>query len=368
MPSKNLKSSKPIKTPENLKVSDLGEKKLIQRLLKRSQKFPFNLTSSKLLFFDELSLKSRSDDAALVNFGENYLVATSDLLIQSAHFPAEMSPRQIGKKIVTVNVSDLAAMGAEALGIIVALALPKDLSLSDFDEMIEGILEACAQYNMALIGGDTNESTELTLCGSCLGIVAKEKVMMKAGALPGDLVAVTGPLGLAAAGFEILFDEESNEEFKLKDINPEFRDNALKFVLEPRARLKEGVLLSNTGAVTSATDITDGLLSEIGEIRQASPENIGITIYEDKIPIPPEIFEIARKLDKNPLEMALSYGEDFELLVTIKQDEFGKIQTKDKIQLHEIGRVTTSGQIQMIDKEGKTKILTPKGYEHFKIS
>jgi thiamine-monophosphate kinase len=342
---------------KNLRVSDLGEKKLIKRLLERSQEFPF-----KSFFFDELSFKSRSDDAALLSFGENYLVATSDLLIQSAHFPADMSPRQIGKKIVTVNVSDLAAMGAETLGIIVALALPLDLSVSDFDEIIEGILEACTQYNMALIGGDTNESRELTLSGFCLGIVAKEKVMLKSGALPGDLVAVTGPLGLAAAGFEILFDDE----LKLKDINSEFKGRALKHALEPKAPLEEGVLLSNTGAVTSATDITDGLLSEIGELMQASLENIGITIYEENIPIPPEIFEIARELNKNPLEMALSYGEDFELLITIEQDKIH--QVKDKIRLHEIGYVTSSGQIQMIDKEGKTNILTPKGYEHFKIS
>ncbi len=340
---------------EILKISDLGEKKLIKRLLKKSQKYPF-----KSIFFDELSFKSRSDDAAILNFGENYLVATSDLLIRSTHFPRQMTPRQIGKKIVTVNVSDLAAMGAESLGIIIAMALPPDLTVSEFDEILEGILEGCENYQMALIGGDTNQSTELTLCGTCLGIVAKNNVMMKSGARVGDIIAVTGPLGLSAAGFEILFDEE----LKLRDLNPDFKENALKHALEPDAQLKKGVLFSKTGAVTSATDITDGFLSELDEIMQNNQEDIGMIIYEDEIPIPDEIFEIAGKIGKNPLEMALSYGEDFEILLTIKEDKFSEI--KDKFSLHKVGYVTSSGQIQMIDKEGKTEILIPKGYEHFK--
>jgi thiamine-monophosphate kinase len=297
-----------------------------------------------------------------LNFGENYLVATSDLLIQSTHFPRQMTPRQIGKKVVTVNVSDLAAMGAESLGIIVAMAMPPDLTVSDFDEILDGILEACENYQMALIGGDTNESTELTLCGTCLGIVAKDKVMMKSGSQVEDIVAVTGPLGIAAAGFEIL----SADESKLRDLNPTFKELALKHALEPNAQLEKGILFSKTGAVTSATDITDGLLSELGELIQANQNNIGMIIYEDKIPILDEIFELARRIGKDPIEMALSYGEDFEILLTIKKDKFKEIE--DKISLYEIGSVTSSGQIQMINKEGKINILIPKGYEHLKKS
>ncbi len=111
-----------------------------------------------------------------LDFGENYLVACSDMLIQSTHFPEEMTPYQIGKKIVTVNVSDLAAMGAETIGIIVSMGLPKNMLLTDFDDLVDGILDSCEKYGMALIGGDTNESSELTLCGTCLGIVKKENV------------------------------------------------------------------------------------------------------------------------------------------------------------------------------------------------
>jgi len=131
-----------------------------------------------------------------------------------------MTAQQIGQKLVTVNVSDLAAMGAEPLGIIIAMGMPDELPLSYFDELVEGILQACHKYKMALIGGDTNQCQELTLCGTCLGIVDKDKVLTKDGAKPGDIVAVTGPLGLASAGFELLF----NDENKFKDLNPDFKE------------------------------------------------------------------------------------------------------------------------------------------------
>lgn len=340
---------------ENLKISDYGEKKLINRLLGKTRKHPF-----KSLFFDELSYKSRSDDAAIFNFGENYIVLTTDLLTESSHFPDEMTPRQIGKKVVTVNVSDIAAMGADSLGIVIAMSLPEDLSIHNFDEILEGILEACEYYEMPLIGGDINQSSELVLCGTCLGIVDKNRVMMKSGARVGDVIAVTGPLGVAAAGFEILFDDE----LKLKNLNPDFKEYALKHALEPNAQLNKGILFAETGFVTSATDITDGLLSELGELIQNNDERIGIMIYEDELPIPDEIFKIAKYVNRNPLEIALSYGEDFEILLTIEKEKFNEL--KEKILVHKIGYVTLTGQIQMINKEGKTEILTPHGYEHFK--
>lgn len=342
------------------RISELGEKKLIKRLLKRSQNIPF-----KSSFFDEITFKSLSDDAALLSFKENYLVATSDLLIQSAHFPEEMSYKQIGKKIVTVNVSDLAAMGADTLGIIMAMALPPDLKISDFDDLMEGILQACKKYDMALIGGDTNESEELTLCGTCLGIVGKDEVLMKGRAKVGDVVAVTGPLGLAAAGFEVLLNEESEKvKSGLQNISSSTKHEVIKKALEPEAQLNKGLKLAKSGYVTSATDISDGLLSEIGELIDSSESTIGVTFQEELLPIPPEVYEVAENLNKNLLKLVLTYGEDFELLLTIQKEEFD--QLNDQIGLYKIGHVTSSGQIQMIDKEGETKILTPEGYEHFK--
>ncbi|MDD1774804.1 MAG: thiamine-phosphate kinase [Methanobacterium sp.] len=335
-------------------ITELGEKKLIKRLLKRSQTIPFNPT-----FFDEKSLQSLSDDAALVDLGDSYLVVTTDLLLRSAHFPVEMNYQQMGEKIVTVNVSDLAAMGAKPLGITIALGLPSDLSINQFDHIVEGIIIACQKYDTPLIGGDTNESTELTLSGTCLGLVDKDKVLMRSGAQEGDVIAVTGPLGLAAAGFEILL----NKSF-FKNWDDSLKENIIKNSLEPVAQLEKGLKLIKSPGVTSATDISDGLLSEIGEMMDSSPSKVGVKIFEELLPIPEEVYQVAENLDKNVLELALAYGEDFELLVTIEKDKFLELQ--DKIDLQKIGYITSSGQIQMVNKEGKTKILREKGYEHFK--
>ena len=339
------------------KISDLGEKKLIKRLLSKSQN-----PQVKSLFLDKISIKSFSDDAALINIGESYIVACSDMLMEYTHFPDAMTNYQKGKKVVTVNVSDLAAMGAEAIGIIVSMGLPKDMLLSEFDLIVDGILDACTKYGMVLIGGDTNESKELTLCGTCLGIVKKNKVLMKSGANVGDIVAVTGPLGLAAAGFKIL----THPNTKFDNLNTLKKDLVIKKALEPEARLDEGILFANSCSVTSTTDITDGLFSELGEIIDANEEGIGIIINQKDLPIPKEVHEVANITNDNPFEMAVSYGEDFELLLTIKPKCFDDL--KSKITLHKIGLVDSSGIIRMIDKSGKTNIIAPKGYDHLSNS
>lgn len=336
-----------------LKVSDIGEKELIKRILKKSSS---NIVKNS--FFDNRGIKSFKDDAALINFGDKYLVATSDILFKSTHFPNEMTYEQIGKKVVTVNVSDLAAMGAKPIGIIIAVGLPKEMLLDDFDNLINGILSACEEYEMMLIGGDTNESRELTISGTCLGIVDKNEVLMKDGANPGDIVAITGPLGLAAAGFEILF----NKEIKLKDLNEDHKNIALKHALNPDAKSKEGVLLAKNGFVTSCTDITDGLASEIGELVNSSTQGIGITIYEEMIPLDSTVLEIARKVNKNPLEFILYYGEDFELLLTIAKDNFNEISAE--IPLYKIGEVNSSGKMIIVKNDGEIEKLEPRGYEH----
>ena len=352
MPSKNIKH------PENLKISNIGEKKLIKRLLSRSHAFQPNSP-----FFDEFYFKSLSDDAALIDLGDKYLVITSDLLLESTHLPSDMNPEMKGMKVVTVNVSDLAAMGAKPIGFILSLGLPEDLPLNEFDEIMDGVLQSCHDFEMGLMGGDTNQSDELILSGTCLGMVDKNKVLMKEGARPGNVVAVTGPLGVAAAGFEFLLSPPSVREELKKSLKPSTLELIQKHALEPNARLREGMLLADTGAVTSATDITDGLASEVGELLEASENRVGITLFETMIPLIPEVEEVAAALDQNPLDFALYYGEDFELLLTIRKDDFNHL--KNEFKLHQVGVVTDSGKMEIIDKYGKTKILETKGYEHF---
>ena len=352
--------SKDIKHPENLKISHIGEKKLIKRLLSRSRAFQPNSP-----FFDEFYFKSLSDDAALIDLGDNYLVVSSDLLLESSHLPPDMSPKDKGMKVVTVNVSDLAAMGAKPIGFILSLGLPEDLPLNEFDEIMDGVLYSCQDYEMGLMGGDTNQSDELILSGTCLGMVDKNKVLMKEGAQPGDVVAVTGPLGVAAAGFEFLLSSPPVKKALKKDIKPSTLKLIQKHALQPHARLREGMLLADTGSVTSATDITDGLASEVGELLEASEKPVGITLFETMIPLIPEVEEMGAALDQDPIDFALYYGEDFELLLTIQKDDFDHL--KNEFGLHQVGVVTDSGKMEIIDKDGKTNILESKGYQHFAL-
>lgn len=346
--------------PSNkLKISNIGEKRLIKRLLSRSQRSIPHSTFFKS-FFNNNSLKSLEDDAAILSMGEQYLVITSDLLFQPTHFPSEMSPQQMGMKSVVVNLSDLAAMGARPLGIIMSMGLPPDLLLEDFDLLVDGILRTCQNYDIALLGGDTNQTNEITLCGTAIGMVDPDKILMKYGGRKGDLVAVTGVLGSAAAGFEVLGDE-----VVMESLNPKERNEILKTALQPEARVKEGIVIAKSNG-TSCTDITDGLVSEMGEIIAANEQKIGIRFYEDKIPMRPILDVVAKISGKSAREMVLYYGEDFELLFTINPQDFVSLQKE--IEVHAIGEVTSSGRIEMIDKEGKTNILVPKGYEHLNTS
>ena len=185
-----------------------------------------------------------------------------------------MSYFDMGFKAVTVNVSDLAAMGAEPLGFLLAIALPKDLTIDSFKEIIDGVLKACEYYHIPLIGGDTNEASEIIITGTALGLT--DKPLMKDTYNKGDLIAITGSIGLAALGFE------------LDSLDNIYSKKALK----PKARINEGLVLKDFA--TSATDITDGLASELYEIKK---DNFGFMIYEDMLNITEEFKSLSYNLN-----------------------------------------------------------------------
>ena len=300
-----------------LKVSDIGEKELINYILSNS---------SDII----------PDDTAITKFSDTNLISTCDMLIASKHFPQEMSYFQMGFKAVTVNVSDLAAMGASPLGFLLSIALPKDLEVNDFKKIIDGVVNACDFYEIPLIGGDTNEASEIIISGTALGVC--DNPLMKDTSEEGDLICLTGDIGLAALGFN------------LKD------DNIYtKKALEPLARLKEGIIINNAGA-TSATDITDGLASELYEMK---PDSLGFMIYEEKIRISDEFKVISSELGLNYLDLILHIGEDFELLFTIDKDNDLDI---DYIV---IGEVNDSDRIQITLSNGEVREIENRGYNHY---
>ena len=302
-----------------LKVSDIGEKELVRYIIANSK----DITP---------------DDTAITAFNNTNLISTCDMLIQSRHFPDNMSYFDMGFKAVTVNVSDLAAMGAEPLGFLLSIAIPKDLDVDSFKLIIDGVLNACEFYGIPLIGGDTNEASEIIINGTALG--TSDNPLMKDTYNKGDLIAITGEIGLAALGFEI-----------------ETLDNIYtKKALKPLARIKEGLILKDYA--TSATDITDGLASELYTIKK---NDFGFMIYEDMLNIKDEYKSTAKKLNLDYLDLILHVGEDFELLFTISKENLEKLP----IDCIVIGEVTDSDVVELTLENGFVERIKNEGYEHY---
>ncbi|WP_407380743.1 thiamine-phosphate kinase [Methanobrevibacter sp.] len=300
-----------------LNVSDIGEKELIKYILSQSESII-------------------ADDTAITDFNDTNLISTCDMLIASRHFPEGMSYFQMGFKAVTVNVSDLAAMGADPLGFLLSIALPKDLDVNSFKQIIEGVIKACEYYNIPLIGGDTNEASEIIISGTALGLC--DNPMMKNTAKEGDLICLSGDVGLVALGF-----------------NLNGQNIYTKRSLEPYARLKEGKIIKDAGA-TSATDITDGLASELYEMK---PDCLGFMIYEEKLEISDEYKRLSADLGLNYLDLLLHVGEDFELLFTISEDNDLDIDYKV------IGEVNTSDKVEITLINGDVREIENRGYNHY---
>ena len=303
-----------------IKVSDIGEKELVRYIISNSKSIT-------------------PDDTAIIEFDSTNLISTTDMLIQSRHFPDGMSYFHMGFKAVTANVSDLAAMGAQPLGFLLSIAIPKDLSLDDFKEILDGVLKACDYYSIPMIGGDTNEADEIIISGTALGLC--DAPLMRDTYEMGDVIAVTGDIGLAALGFEL-----------------EISDNIYsKKAIKPKARLKEGQILKENGA-TSATDITDGLASELYEIKKSG---FGFMIHEELLCISDEYKQIADELGLDYLDLVFHVGEDFELLFTISKEDLEKLPIDHKV----IGVVTDSDVIELTLENGFVEEIKNKGYEHY---
>ena len=366
-----------------MKVSEIGEKGLIERIIEKSK------TCSIYGFDNDNDLSnfatSIGDDSALTSIDmddNSYLVTTTDMLIQSSHFPKGMTYFQMGYKSVVVNVSDLASMGAENIGFLLNIAIPKDMLLDDFDDLICGVIRACDNYNIPLIGGDTNEANEIIISGTAIGQVDKDKALMKYGFEKGDLVCISDELGYAALGFELLSLREKDQNLyqekidKINQIDPTIIDLALLKALKPEAKYEEGHILRDCNTAknrVSATDITDGLASEFYEILNSDKKyesnssdsyTKGIRIYEDKLPVEDEFKEIANILGLSYLDLVLHVGEDFEFLFTINEEL--KNQLSEEMNYYVIGEITDDNTIEIVLSNGQIEKISSRGYQHLK--
>lgn len=336
-------------------ISELGEFGLIDRLTKNFQ------------LKNESSVKGVGDDAAILDYGEKQIVVSTDLLTEGVHFNLMYVPlKHLGYKAVIVNLSDVCAMNAVPKQITVSVAVSGKFSVEAMEELYAGIQQACDKYGVDLIGGDTTSSlTGLTISITVLGEVEKGKAVMRSGAKPNDLLCVTGDLGGAYMGLQLL--ERENEVFK---VNPNMQpqmvgyDYILQRQLRPEARVDIVSAFKKLGIKpTSMIDISDGLSSEIHHLCKNS--NVGCNLHEEKIVLDFQTKKMAEELNINPLVAALNGGEDYELLFTVPLSDYDKIKNDPDFTI--IGHMTKASEgINLITNGGSSIPLVAQGWNHGK--
>ena len=337
-------------------ISELGEFKLIDVLT------------------DDIKLKQKStikgvgDDAAILQFEkDDQVLVSTDLLVEGVHFHLSYAPlKHLGYKAAIVNFSDMAAMNAVPTQITVGIALSNRFSLEAVKELYSGLKLACEKYNVDLVGGDTTSSTSgLMISVTVIGKAKKERITQRSTAKEGDLLVATGDIGSAYAGL-LLLERERKVYEKTPGIQPDFAgfEYLLERQLKPEARLDIVRKLKELDIIpTSMIDISDGLGSEILHICKDS--KLGCHLYEEKIPIDHQTSQVAELFEIHPATIALSGGEDYELLMTIDQKDYEKI--KDQADFHIIGHMMDEATgAQMITAIDKAIPIRAQGWDGLK--
>lgn len=312
------------------------------------------------------SHKGVGDDAAVLFYGDNAILWTTDMLTEGVHFDLSYVPlRHLGYKAVTVNLSDIFAMNGTPKQILVSLGISNRFSVEAIEELYDGMLLACKKYNIDLVGGDTCSSASgLIINITALGEAKKEEVVYRNGAKENDLICVTGDLGAAYMGLQLLEREKAVFEENPK-IQPDLggNDYILERQLKPEAKGDLVQIFKEIGIRPgSMIDISDGLASELLHI--CTQSGTGCRIYEEKIPIDSQTSIAAHSFRLDPTICALSGGEDYELLFTIQQSDYEKIKNRGEISI--IGHVTAKeAGCQLITRAGTQIQLTAQGWDAF---
>jgi len=326
-------------------AKELGERKIIELVLECLEQMP----NMPIPF---------GDDASAVDMGHDKLaVINMDMLVGKTDVPKTMSLWQAARKAVIMNISDLAAKGAQPIALLASIGLPPNMTETDIQQIGKGLNAGAREYNAYILGGDTNEASDLIISCMALGVCSKHHLIKRSGAKPGDYVAVTGSFGKPASGLKILMDGLSA---------PEDSGALVDSVLMPKARVQEGMALAQSKAATASIDSSDGLAWSLHEISQAS--NVGFLI--DNLPIAPEAERFAMFHGFDSVELALYGGEEYELLVTIKPklwQEAKKAVENVGGSLTKVGRVTEEKHL-LLQTDGKLVSIEARGWEHFKTA
>ncbi len=315
---------------------------------------------------EKTTTKGIGDDAAVLDFTGYKTLVSTDLLLEGIHFDLRYVPfKHLGYKAVQVNLSDIYAMNGTASQVTFSIGLSSKFPLEAIEELYAGALLACKNYQVDLVGGDTSASAQgLVISVTSIGYAKAEEVVYRSGAREGDLICVSGDLGGAYVGLQLL-EREKQIYLENPSIQPDLegKDYIVERQLKPEARRDIIQLLASLAVKpTAMIDVSDGLASEILHICNASEK--GCRLYEEKIPIDPMTYDTAREFALDPTICALNGGEDYELLFTVDQSDYGKIAGQSDISV--IGHITekASGK-ELISKSGKVHPITAQGWNAF---
>jgi len=333
-------------------INELGEFGLIHHL------------SKYIEIKNESSITGVGDDAAVIKYKNKHTIVTTDMLCEGVHFDLTYTPlKHLGYKAVVINLSDVYAMNANPKQITVSVAFSNRFSLEAVEELYSGIFLACKKYNVDLVGGDTTSSLSgLIISITAIGEAEKRDIVLRSTAKANDLICVTGDLGGAYVGLQLLEREKTVFEAD-PNMQPDLggNDYILERQLKPEARKDIIELLKKLKIKpTSMIDISDGLSSELLHLCFSS--EVGSSLYEDKIPIDHSTYNMAREFQFDPSTCALNGGEDYELLFTIDLKDHNKVKNDPNITI--IGHISSKEEgCNLITKDGKQFPLTAQGWD-----
>ena len=343
------------KNQELTPISTLGEFGLIKHL---TQFFPVENISTEL---------GVGDDAAIINAEGKKVLVSTDMFTEGVHFNLGYTPlKHLGYKVVVAGISDIAAMNAVPTQIMISVAVSNRFPVEALEEIYAGVQLACRRYKVDLVGGDTTSSqTGLVINVTAVGLESSEKIINRNGVKPNDLLVVTGDLGGAYMGLQIL-EREHSVYLKNPNMQPEMEgyDYILERQLKPEARTDIKGILEELGVKpTSMIDVSDGLASEVLHLSDES--KVGFRIYEEKIPMDELTISTADEFNLNPVMTALNGGEDYELLFTISQSDFDKIKNNPDFTI--IGHAVEEEQGNYLVLRGSNELaeLTAQGWDAY---
>jgi len=334
-----------------MKLNEIGEFGFIKKISRGCLIRPDNV------------IKSIGDDAAAFTTEPDQVsLITTDLLVERIHFIRNsIAGADLGYKSLAVNLSDIAAMGGIAREAFVSIAIPRACPLEYLEAVYDGMKRLAARFDVNILGGDTTRSTDDLIINIVVqGTVNQAQMLCRDAARPGDIVVSTGYLGDSRAGLYLL----------LNDIPPDADDRQalLRAHVAPEPHLHEGRFLSSQPGTHAGIDTSDGLSSDLGHIVQES--QVGAVIYSDKIPLSGSLLNFCSRFNFDPIEYALSGGEDYTLLCTIApenaEDTAAKFQTEFKRPLFRIGEINDTNRLEIVHPDGSTKPIAPTGWNHFK--